>query len=60
MAAKNRFLVDIFDFGTPRTSCLEGVDALLAKGIRIQQLGEFGAEAHKNDSSTDTQPFLWS
>jgi len=59
VAAKNRLLVDIFDLGTPRKSCPGEVAKLLAKGIRFQRLGEFGAKSHRNDSD-NKQPFFWS
>ncbi|WP_224962799.1 hypothetical protein [Geomonas subterranea] len=59
MAAKNPLLVDIFDYGTPK-SCSGEVAELLAVGRKLQRLQAAAKKTLHQKDSTNTKPFLWS
>lgn len=59
MAAKNPLLVDIFDYGTPK-SCSGEVGQLLAKGRKLQRLRTAAKKTIHQKDSNDIKPFLWS
>jgi len=59
MAAKNPLLVDIFDYGSPKSYQGE-VAELLAKGCKLQRMQEAVKDILPQNDSTNTKPFLWS